>query len=55
MTTINHNAKSGNLKQEIHQIRDAAKKVARSKESVIRFLQSTGMHTATGQLKPQFR
>jgi hypothetical protein len=55
MTTINHNAKTANLKQEVRQIQEAAKKVARSKESAIRFLQSTGMHSATGQLKPQFR
>ncbi len=54
MTTISHNAKTTNLKQEVRQIRDAAKKVASSKASAIRFLQSTGMHSATGQLKPQF-
>jgi len=54
MTTISHNAKTTNLTQEVRQIRDAAKKVASSKASAIRFLQSTGMHSATGQLKPQF-
>jgi hypothetical protein len=55
MTTINRNVKTENLKQEIRQIREAAKKAASSKESAIRFLHSTGMHSASGQLKPQFR
>lgn len=55
MTTINHNAKTGNVKQEVRQIREAAKKVASSKESAVRFLRATGMHSSTGQLKPQFR
>ena len=55
MTTINHNVKPANLQQEIRQIRELAKKVARSKESAIRFLQSTGMHSSSGRLKPRFR
>ena len=55
MTTVNHNAKTANLQQEIRQLQEAAKKVARSKQSAIRFLQSTGMHSATVRLKPQFR
>ncbi|HXI70015.1 MAG TPA: hypothetical protein VNN22_06620 [Verrucomicrobiae bacterium] len=55
MTTISHNIKTANLKQEIRQIRVLAKKVASSKESAVRFLKSTGMHSASGQLKPQFR
>ncbi|MCX6884649.1 MAG: hypothetical protein WCR20_01720 [Verrucomicrobiota bacterium] len=55
MTTINHNANTANLKQEVRQIQEAARKVLRSKESAIRFLHSTGMHSATGKLKPRFR
>ena len=55
MTTINHNAKTANLQQEIRLLQAAAKKVTRSKQSATRFLQSTGMHSATGRLKPQFR
>jgi hypothetical protein len=55
MTTIKHNVKTENLKQEVRQIREAAQKVVNSKQSAIRFLESTGMHSSTGQLKPQFR
>ena len=55
MTTINHNVKPANLKKEIRQIREIAKKVAGSKASALRFLKSTGMHSSSGQLKPQFR
>jgi len=55
MTIVHHNAKSANLKAEIRQIRETAKKVASSKESAIRFLHSTGMYAANGRLKPQFR
>jgi hypothetical protein len=54
MTTINHNVKP-DVKQEVRRIREAAKKVASSKESAVHFLQETGMHTARGGLKPQFR
>ena len=55
MTTIRHNVKTADLKQEIRQIRELGKKVASSKESALRFLKSTGMHSSSGQLKPQFR
>lgn len=55
MTTIKHNVKMPSLKQEVRQIRETANKVASSKASARRFLESIGMHTSTGQLKPQFR
>ena len=55
MTTIKHNGKPQNLKQEVHQIRETAQKVAATKESARRFLVSTGIYTSGGQLKPQFR
>ncbi len=55
MTTIKQHMRRKNLRQEVQQIRDAAKKIAASKESARRFLISTGLYTKTGQLKPAFR
>jgi hypothetical protein len=55
MTTIKHNIDTASLKTEVRQIRKAAQKVAASKATAIRFLESTGMHDSDGQLKPRFR
>ena len=55
MTIIKNSGKAQNVKQEVRQMRVAARKVASSKESARLFLVSTGMYTAQGQLKPQFR
>jgi hypothetical protein len=55
MTTIKQGIKSSNLKQEVRQIRETAQKAAVSKEAARRFLVSTGVYTAAGQLKPAFR
>ena len=55
MTIIKNNIRALDVKQEVRQIREAARKVASSKESARLFLISTGMYTSSGQLKPQFR
>ena len=55
MTIIKQGIKTSNLKQEARQIRRTAQKVAASKESARRFLMSTGIYSANGQLKPAFR
>lgn len=43
------------IKAEVRRMRVAAKKATASKKAAIRFLASTGMYTATGRLKKQFR
>jgi hypothetical protein len=55
MTTIKQGIKVDNLKQEARQIRDAARRIAASKDSARRFLISTGIYSSTGHLRPQFR
>ena len=55
MTVIKHSIKTLDVKQEVRELRAAARKVASSKESARLFLISTGMYTSSGQLKPQFR
>ena len=55
MTIIKHSIKTQDVKQEVRQIREAARKATASKETARQFLVSTGMYTANGQLKPQFR
>ena len=42
-------------KREVRLLRQAARKVMVSREAALRFLVSTGMYTAQGQLKRQFR
>ena len=55
MTTIIQNISPENLKEEARQLRRTAKKIGATKESARRFLISTGIYTASGRLKPQFR
>jgi hypothetical protein len=55
MTTIKQGIKPNNVKQEVRQIRETAQKAAVSKASARRFLVSTGVYSANGQLKPAFR
>ena len=55
MTTIKQGIKTSDLKEEVRQIRETAQKMAVSKESARRFLVSTGVYSANGQLKPAFR
>jgi hypothetical protein len=40
---------------EVRQLRAAGKRIAADKKSILRILAATGMYTATGKLKPQFR
>ena len=55
MTTLKHNTGTQDMKRELRQLRQAARKIAATKESARRFLVSTGIYSANGQLKPQFR
>ena len=55
MTTIKQGIKARNLKEEARQIQRAAKKIAVSKVAARRFLVSTGVYSANGQLKAAFR
>jgi len=55
MTIIKQGIKAQDLKREIREIRETARKVAASKGSARRFLVSTGMYCANGQIKPQYR
>lgn len=55
MTKITHQPQTTDIKQEIRQLREAARKIASTKETARKFLISTGMYTTAGQLKPQFR
>ena len=55
MTTIKQGIKLNGLKKEVKQIRETAEKAAVSKISARRFLLSTGVYSASGRLKPQFR
>jgi hypothetical protein len=40
---------------EVRQLHATGKRIAADKKSILRFLAATGMYTATGKLKPQFR
>ena len=40
---------------EVRQLQAAGKRIAANKKSILRFLAATGMYSATGKLKPQFR
>ncbi len=55
MTTIKQGIKSPDVKREVRDIRETARKIAASKETARRFLVSTGMYSANGQIKPQYR
>lgn len=55
MTTLKSTDKAQNMKRELRQLRETVRKVAATKESARRFLMSTGIYSASGQLKPQFR
>lgn len=55
MTIIKQGIKTQDMKREVREIRETARKIAASKESARRFLLSTGIYSANGQLKPQFR
>jgi hypothetical protein len=55
MTTLKSNDQARDMKRELRQLRQTARKIAATKESARRFLVSTGIYSANGQLKPQFR
>jgi hypothetical protein len=55
MTIIKQGIKTPNLRQEVRDLRATAKRLAATKESARRFLISTGMYSANGQIKPQYR
>jgi hypothetical protein len=46
---------STDVDAEIRQLRAAGKRIAADRKASLRFLAATGMYTATGKLKPQFR
>jgi hypothetical protein len=55
MTTIRQDIKTQDMRREVRAMRAAARKIAVSKVSARRFLVSTGMYSANGQIKPQYR
>ena len=55
MTIIKQGIKTQDVKREIRDIRDTARKIAASKDAARRFLVSTGMYSTNGQIKPQYR
>jgi hypothetical protein len=46
---------STDVDAEVRQLHATGRRIARSKKTVLRLLAATGMYTATGKLKPQFR
>ena len=56
MTTAKQTAAiSNNVKREVQLIRKAGRKVTATKKAARRFLISTGIYTAQGELQQQFR
>jgi len=56
MRTIMSNLKASNgVQDEVRLLRAAGKRMRSSKKSILRFYAATGMYTAKGKLKPQFR
>ena len=55
MTIIKQGIKTQDVKREVREIRDTARKIAATKASARRFLISTGMYSASGQIKPEYR
>jgi len=55
MTIISQSIKTQDTKREIRQIRETACKIADSKQASHDFLIATGMYSANGRIKPQYR
>jgi len=55
MTIIKQAPKEQDIKREVRELRKTARKIASSRQSARRFLISTGIYFASGQLKPQYR
>jgi hypothetical protein len=54
--TIMSNLKASNgVQDEVRLLRAAGKRMRSSRKSILRFYAATGMYTAKGKLKPQFR
>jgi len=49
------NSRPTDADAEVRQLRATGKRIAANKKLALRFLAATGMYTATGKLKPQFR
>ena len=43
------------VEAEVRELQATGKRIAADKKSILRFLEATGMYTAAGNLKPQFR
>ena len=43
------------VEAEVRELQATGKRIAADKKSILRFLEATGMYTAAGKLKPQFR
>jgi len=46
---------SATVDAEVRQIHATGKRIAADRKSILRILAATGMYTADGKLKPQFR
>ncbi len=55
MTNLKYNASTPDMKRELRQLRQTARKIASTKESARRFLMSTGIYSASGRIRSQFR
>jgi hypothetical protein len=55
MTIIRQGIKTQDMKREVREIRKTARKIAASRQSARRFLISTGIYSASGQLSRQYR
>ena len=54
-TIISKSPLSNGVQDEVRLLRAAGKRMRSSRKSILRFYAATGMYTAKGKLKPQFR
>ena len=47
--------RSSEVDEEVRQLHATGKRIAADKKAILRVLAATGMYTAAGKLKPQFR
>ena len=55
MTILSQSTKTKAIKKEVRKIRAMARKITASKARSLSYLEATGMYTASGQIKPEFR
>jgi hypothetical protein len=55
MATLTTRKQIKTPQQEVRQLRATAKRIIASRKESLRILVATGMYTASGDLKPQFR